>query len=478
MRPREVAGIILASALVTFDGTATTIALPALGQALSASVLRLQWIANAPLLALASLLLPAGMLADRYGRVRMIRVGLCLFVAASVSSAAAPSAVFLIAAKFVQGAGAALILPAALATLRGAYTEAVERARMFGIWAAWTGVASAAGPLLAGAFVDVWSWRAVFLPSAAAGALAIVLLQREVSSQAVRSTARVPVVATIALALSLGSVAYLLTQGFAVTVGRAWLVLAALVAVAGGVFFARHRDVHVLIPKQLLSARNCLPANATTAALYFGMFGLSFLLVLYAQQVLHYSALWAALLLLPMSVMLFFAERFSRLTALTGAQRLIVAGTLSAAAAIAWLGATGHPLRWPHMILATGLFGLGTSFAVSALTHAAVAAVPETCAGAASGLNHAVVRVAGLGAVALLGSIAAPGATDVVSAEGVQRALLTCSAIVAAGGLLGSALLRDDEPGGLTGGAADREAPPTIADGNGRGRCAGGDVDH
>jgi hypothetical protein len=236
--------------------------------------------------------------------------------------------------------------------------------------------------------------------------------------------------------------------------------------------------VHVLIPKQLLSARNCLPANATTAALYFGMFGLSFLLVLYAQQVLHYSALWAAVLLLPMSVMLFFAERFSRLTALTGAQRLIVAGTLAAAAAIAWLGATGHPLRWPHMILATGLFGLGTSFAVSALTHAAVAAVPETCAGAASGLNHAVVRVAGLGAVALLGSIAAPGATAVVSAEGVQRALLTCSAIVAAGGLLGSALLRDDEPGGLTGGAADGEAPPTIADGNGRGHCAGGDVDH
>ena len=128
------------------------------------------------LLALASLLLPAGMLADRYGRARIIRLGLFVFVAASLCCAAATSAVPLIAAKFGQGAGAAFILPAALAALRGAHAEAAERARIFGIWAAWTGVASAAGPLLAGALVDLWSWRAVFLPSAIVGSLAIMLV--------------------------------------------------------------------------------------------------------------------------------------------------------------------------------------------------------------------------------------------------------------------------------------------------------------
>ena len=451
MRRRQLAGIILGSALVTLDGTATTIVLPAIGQDLSAPILQLQWIINAPLLALASLLLPAGMLADRYGRARIIRLGLLVFVAASLSCAAATAAVPLIAAKFGQGAGAALVLPAALAALRGAYTEAAERARIFGVWAAWTGVASAAGPLLAGAIVDLWSWRAAFLPSAFAGLLAIVLVQRETPDESAASTARIPVVASIALTISLGGVAYLLTQGFGVTLQGAWLVLPAAVAVAGAAILARHRDRHVLFPSELLAARNCLPANATTFALYFGMFGLSFLLVLYVQQVLHYSALWASVLLLPMSTMLFLAEKFGRLTGLVGAKRLIVAGTLSAAAAVAWLGASGHPLPfWPHMVLGTGLFGLGISLAVSALTHAAVAAVPDTCAGAASGLNHAVVRVAGLGAVALLGSIAAPGATDVVSADGVQRALLICSGIVAVGGLAGSGLLRDDEPGGLT----------------------------
>jgi len=119
MRGRQLTGIILASALVTLDGTATTIALPAIGRDLSASVLRLQWIANALLLVLASLLLPAGMVADRYGRVRIIQFGLLAFVAGSFTCAVASSDKSLIAAKFAQGVGAAFVLPAALAALRG-----------------------------------------------------------------------------------------------------------------------------------------------------------------------------------------------------------------------------------------------------------------------------------------------------------------------------------------------------------------------
>jgi DHA2 family methylenomycin A resistance protein-like MFS transporter len=251
------------------------------------------------------------MLADRYGRVQIIRVGLLVFVTASFGCVAATSAVSLIAAKFVQGAGAALILPAALAALRGAYTEAGKRARVFGIWAAWTGLASAAGPLLAGALIDVWSWRAVFLLSITTGSLAIMLLQREAPSESVVSSARVPIVATLALTISLGSDAYLLTQGSGVALKGIWLALPVVLPVAGAVVFSRNPHRHVLFPPELLTARTCLPANATNFALYFGMFGLSFLIVLYVQQVLHYSALWAALLLLPMSIMLLFAESWA-----------------------------------------------------------------------------------------------------------------------------------------------------------------------
>lgn len=229
----------------------------------------------------------------------------------------------------------------------------------FGVWAAWTGVASAAGPLLAGAFVEVWSWRAVFLPSAVAGLVALVLLQREATPEPTVGGVRVPLVATIALMISLGAVAYLLTVGFRVALHGVWVVLPVGLSVTGGVVLARNRHRHVILPAELVRARNCLPANAATFALYFGMFGLSFLIVLYVQQVLRYSAMWAAVLLLPMSIMLLFAERLARLTAFTGMRWLIVAGTLSAAAAIGWLGATGHPLPfWPQMIVGIALFGL------------------------------------------------------------------------------------------------------------------------
>jgi hypothetical protein len=125
-------------------------------------------------------------------------------------------------------------------------------------------------------------------------------------------------------------------------------------------------------------------------------------------------------------------------------------GALAAAAGIGWIGSSPHPVPfWSHMIAGTSVFGFGLSVAVLALTHAVVAGVPETCAGTAFGLNHAVVRTAGLVSVALLGSLAAPGMSDSVSAEGVQRALVTCAAVVGAGGILGSAFLSDDQPGGL-----------------------------
>jgi hypothetical protein len=152
-----------------------------------------------------------------------------------------------------------------------------------------------------------------------------------------------------------------------------------------------------------------------------------------------------------MSVALLLAERFGRLATLVGSRTLVVCGAVSGSAGLAWIASSPHPVPfWSHLMVGTGLFGFGVSVAVSPLTHAAVAAVPATCAGAASGLNHAVVRAAGLVAVALLGSVAAPGVSDVVSADGFQRAMLVCTAIVAVGGVAGTSLLSEQAPGGIT----------------------------
>jgi predicted MFS family arabinose efflux permease len=449
LRRSQLAGLILASALITLDGTATTIALPVIGRDLSASVSRLQWIANAPLLMLAAMLMPAGLLADRYGRIRVMRIGLLAFACAAVAAAAAGSAGAIVAAKLAQGAAGALVLPASLAILRGAHSDPAKRTRVFGVWAAWTGAASAAGPLLAGALVDLWSWRAVFIPPAVAAVVAVALLGTEARSESADSRP-IPVRATVALIVLLGGMAYLFMQGPVTGLRDPRTALGAALAAASAVVLARDRHRDALFPRELLTSRNCLPANATTFAMYFGMFGLSFLIVLYGQQVLGYSAMWTALVLLPISVMLLFAERFSLLTASMGTRSLIVTGALAAAGGIAWMCTSSPPLPfWSHLIPGTALFGLGISLSVSALTNAAVAAVPDTCAGVASGLNHAVVRAAGMIAVALLGSIAAPGISDVVSGEGVQRAMMICAAVVATGGVAGAALLRDHEPGGM-----------------------------
>lgn len=451
MRHRQLAALILASALITLDGTATTIALPAIGRDLSASMAGLQWIANAPLLMLAALLLPAGAIADRFGHARLLRAGLCVFAAASLGCAVAWSDAVAIGAKLGQGAGGALVLPSALAALRTGYDDPAERTRIFGVWAAWTGAAGAAGPLLAGLLVDVMSWRAVFMPSIVVALVSVMLLKVE-SPAGVRAPADpIPGVATAALMVLLGAFAYLVMHATRSGLGDASLLIPAALAAAAGVALGRDPRRSVLFPRRLVSAPNCLYANATTFALYFGLFGMSFLLVLYVQQVLRHSALRAAAVLLPISIMLLFAERFGRLTSSVGTRWLVLGGALLAACGIAWIGSASHPVPfWSRVIIGTTVFGLGISLAVPGLTHAAVAAAPEECAGAASGLNHAVVRAGGLLAIALLGSIAAPGASDAVSEEGFQRAVLLCAAVVAAGGLAASARLRDDEEGGLT----------------------------
>ena len=393
--------LILASALITLDGTAVTVSLPAIGRELAWSVSRLQWISNASLLMLAALLVPSGAAADRLGRYRTIRIGLLLFAAGSLGGLLSSSGAWLIGARAVQGIGGALILPAALAALRAGFPDPLDRTRTFGVWAAWTGVAGAAGPLLGGAIVDLVSWRGVLAMSCVVAVTTLALLGFRSSERAVVAPRQGPI---------------------------------------------------PLVPavRELVRSHNCLPANGATFAFYFGMFGLSFLLVLYTQQVLGYSGTWAGVVLLPISVMLFGAGLLGRLTARFGSRLVLTTAAGIAATGVVWLATGPHPLSFTtRLIPAMLLFGLGMSVGVAPLTQAAVSAVPEHCAGSASGLNHATVRAAGLIAIAVLGALAAPGSSQSVSPEGVRTALLVCAAVVGLVGVASGALVRDDRPGGL-----------------------------
>lgn len=448
MSRRQQFAAMMASALVTLDGTAVTLALPAIGRQLSVPVFTLQELAAVPLVLLASLLLPSGLLADRYGRARVMRLGLLAVVAASATGASAQSTGWLLAARALVGLGGALILPAALAELRETSRGTTGRTRLFGSWVAWTGLASAIGPLGAALLVDSVSWRAVFLMPATVGVVAVVLLRPSEPSPAARQQP-VPFAATASLVVVLGGGAYVLSR-VPTLAFDASLVAATVLAGAGAVALARDPQRARLWPRALRASPNCLPANVSTFALYFNLFGMSFLLSLYMQQILGRSALSAALALLPVSVMLWLAEPFARLLPSWGTRRLVIAGTMAMVAGTIWIG-TRAPvaLSWPVLLLGSALIGLGLSIAVSALTEAAVSGVPEEFAGVASGLNHAVVRAGGVSAVTVLGSVAAPGLAEAITVEGMQRACLLCGAVVALVGAGGAMKLRDAAPGGV-----------------------------
>ena len=390
----RLSALIMASALITFDGTAVTLALPAMRRALEVPPSSLHWISDAPLLLVAVLLVPAGALADRHGHFRTLRHGLMVFATGAAIACVAPSGAMLISARAVQGIGAAFILPSGFAVIRAAIDDPLRQARKFGVLAAWTGAAAIAGPLLGGALADVLTWRAVFALTATAALAAYLFLR----------TAR----------------------------------------------DGRRAAATPLFPLELIRSRNCAAANLSTFGLYVGVFGLPFVIALYLQDVLEYSALTTSLAILPLSIMMFFAATFAKWSARLGSRRLIAMGSVIATAGTVWMAASPASVPvWTTIAVGTALFGLGVSLAISPLTQAAVAGVDKSCAGSASALNHAVVRAAGLLGIALLGSIAGSHANDGVALEGFRSAMSLCGAIGATCGLGGALLLRDEEAGVL-----------------------------
>ncbi len=371
----------IGSALVTLDGTATGIALPAIGVTLDASMGHLQWICTAPMLALI-----AGLLA-------------CF----SLACAFAGSVTQLVTARVGIGIAGALILPSALALVAGAFDDDARRARGFGTLAAWTGAAGILGPLLAGALADYGSWRTIFVVPAAVVAMALALTARIKERHDGRVQSRKPG----------------LPAGTASPFLRAML------------------------------QRNCVAANASTFALFFGMFAISFLVVLYLQRTLRYSSLGAATLLLPMSAALAFSKPLSVFTARWGSRMATLIGLATASAALWWIAIRAGSA--PISVFGVGslCYGVGMALALPALSNAAVTGPPGSHAGAASAINHMIVRAGGVVSVALLGALAATEQHRIPEAT-FQQALQTAAVIVTAVGLGSASWLRDREAGGMT----------------------------
>ena len=397
---------ILGSGIVFLDGTIVNVALPAIRSELSGTLADQQWVVEAYLLTLGSLLLVGGSLGDLYGRRRVFSIGLIGFGACSLLCALAPSTGFLIFARGAQGIAGALLVPSTLALIMDTFAED-ERAAAIGTWTAWTGVATVIGPLGGGALIQFASWRWIFAINLIPVAITLFLLTRLEPDH--RTPGHVDVVGAILCAFGLGGPVFALIEQPQYWWGdpRVFIPLVGGILLFVSFLLWERHDPEPMMPLGLFKIRNFAVGNLTTLTMYAGLGVATFFLILFVQQVGGYSPIEAGLSLLPVTIMMFLlSRRFGALADRIGPHVFMAAGPIVAGLGLILLVRTNANADYLTQILPGVLvFGLGLSATVAPLTATVLSSVQAGHAGLASGVNNAVSRVAGLLAIAALGAI-------------------------------------------------------------------------
>jgi EmrB/QacA subfamily drug resistance transporter len=446
------AAAVLGSGMAMLDGTVVNIALRSIGDDLGATVAQLQWVVNAYLLALASLILVGGSLGDHLGRRRVFMIGVGWFAVASALCGLAQNPQQLIAARLFQGIGAALLTPGSLAMIQGSFRPA-DRGRVIGQWAGLGGIAAAIGPLLGGWIVDNASWRWIFIVNVPVAAAVLLVAARHVPEsrdpQAVRSF---DVLGAVLGAVGLAGVTYALIE--AGSAATSYVVVAAtggvLCLVLFVVFERRHHDA--LVPMHLFRSRTFSIANALTVLVYGALGSILFFLVLQLQVVTGWSPLGAGLSTVPLTlVMLTFSSRSGALAARIGPRLPLTLGPMLCGVGTLLLRQVDEDSGyWLGVLPGMLVFASGLVLLVAPLTSSVLAAAPDRFAGIASGINNAVARTGSLLSVSALPAIVGISGEDyqrpAVFAAGYQQALLISAVLLFLGGLVGAVGLHSGRP--------------------------------
>lgn len=439
-RRMVLAACVLASSMAFIDGSALTVALPNLRSNLSADLVSVQWVVNGYVLALASLTLVGGALADVHGKARMLRIGCLVFGAASAACALAPTVGWLIAARVVQGTAAAIVTPASLALIGATYPKG-ERNRAIGVWAAASALTTAAGPVLGGWLTEVYGWQLVFWMNPPL-AIAAVWLLIAYAPEDLREARRFDMVGAAVLAAALAALAWAMSQigssepqsptaapGSAPVAAIAGAAVLGFIGLAAYAWWERAAP-NPMTPPRLAGNRPFVGLNLATLMIYAGLSIMFFLLPFELVDRRGLSATDAGLAFLPFTLAVGFLSRtFGALADTVGARIMLIVGPVAAALAYAWMALA------QDANLAFGVIGpmalLGISFAVIAapVTAAVLSSVAEADEGLASGINNAASRIAQLGGVALAAGIAS-------FASGYRVGLLVAAVVSIAGALV------------------------------------------
>lgn len=446
--------VCAATFMLLLDVTIVVVALPDIQRDLGASFSQLQWVTDAYALALASLLLTAGSLADRFGRRRLFATGLTVFTAGSALCAAAPNAATLVVARGLQGIGGAILFATSLALLAATF-HGRDRGVAFGVWGAVTGIATALGPILGGLLTSGLSWRWIFLVNVPVGVLALVVALRVVTESRSPHPRRVDLPGMVSFSVGLFALVYGLTTAGAASWTDTTAVVSFVVAAVllGAFLVVEMRSAEPMFDLRLLRIPTFSGGSVAAFAMNGSLFAMLLYLVLYLQNDLGYTALETGVRLLLLSgSTLVVAIVAGRLSAAVPTRWLIGPGLLVVGVGLLLMSGLQADSGWTHLIPGLIVAGIGSGLVNAPLASTAVGVVPVHQAGMASGVNNTFRQVGIAVGIAVYGSIfsarlaSATGtgasALPVAFADALNTLLIVSAVVAVVGGVVALLTIR------------------------------------